>query len=196
MDSLIVYGCGGFGREVKSMISLPYIFEGYVDDNKKTKLGDGDWLLNQESKNVVIAVGDGKIRKGIYTQLSKANHEYPSIIHKSVIIQDGKTVQIERGCIIGAGCIFTTEIQVGSFSVINLNCTIGHDAKFGAFVSIMPSVNIGGGVTIEDEVYIGSGATVLPYLRIGKGATVGAGAVVTKDVPPGTTVIGIPAKQI
>jgi acetyltransferase-like isoleucine patch superfamily enzyme len=43
-------------------------------------------------------------------------------------------------------------------------------------------------------VYIGAGATILPGVRIGKAAIVGAGAVVTRDVDPATTVVGIPAK--
>jgi serine acetyltransferase len=43
---------------------------------------------------------------------------------------------------------------------------------------------------------IGTGAQVLQYLRIGKGATVGAGAVVTSDIPAGTTVVGVPARAL
>ena len=43
---------------------------------------------------------------------------------------------------------------------------------------------------------IGSGAQVLQYLRVGSGATVGAGAVVTRDIPKGTAVVGIPAREM
>jgi serine O-acetyltransferase len=53
-------------------------------------------------------------------------------------------------------------------------------------------------ITVEDGVMIGTGATVVTPagrgLRIGRGARVGAGAVVTHDVPPGTTVVGVPAR--
>ena len=43
---------------------------------------------------------------------------------------------------------------------------------------------------------IGTGAQVLQYLRVGQGATVGAGAVVTRDVPAGTAVIGVLARAV
>jgi acetyltransferase-like isoleucine patch superfamily enzyme len=49
-------------------------------------------------------------------------------------------------------------------------------------------------VVIEDNVWIGSNATILPGVRIGSGAVVAAGAVVTKDVPGGVLVRGVPAR--
>ena len=51
-------------------------------------------------------------------------------------------------------------------------------------------------VILEDDCWIGAGAIILPGVKIGKMAIVGAGAVVTKDVPDNTTVVGIPAKKI
>ncbi|MCK4347314.1 MAG: N-acetyltransferase, partial [Thermoplasmatales archaeon] len=49
---------------------------------------------------------------------------------------------------------------------------------------------------VEDEVSIGAGAVVLPGVRIGRGAMVGAGAVVTKDVPSNAVVVGNPARVV
>lgn len=69
--------------------------------------------------------------------------------------------------------------------------------QLGQRVVIMQQVTLGGrqfGVNeapvIEDDVYIGAGARVLGNVRIGRHATVGANAVVTRDVPPGATVVG------
>lgn len=50
------------------------------------------------------------------------------------------------------------------------------------------------GATVEDEVMIGGGVTVLPEVRIGRGSFIAAGAVVTRDVPPGSMVVGAPGK--
>ncbi len=55
---------------------------------------------------------------------------------------------------------------------------------------------IRGRIVIEDDAWIGAGAIVMPNVVIGKRAIVGAGAVVTKDVPPDTTVVGVPAHRI
>ncbi|QXP84023.1 DapH/DapD/GlmU-related protein [Methylococcus sp. Mc7] len=51
-------------------------------------------------------------------------------------------------------------------------------------------------VIIEDNVWIGAGACVLPGVRIGTGSVIGAGSVVTRDVPAGTIVVGVPARAI
>jgi acetyltransferase-like isoleucine patch superfamily enzyme len=53
-----------------------------------------------------------------------------------------------------------------------------------------------GRITIEDDAWIATGAIILPGITIGKMSVVGAGAVITKDVPPFTVVGGVPAKVI
>jgi galactoside O-acetyltransferase len=53
-----------------------------------------------------------------------------------------------------------------------------------------------GKVTLEDDVWLGCNSSILPGVRIGKGSIVGAGAVVTKDIPPYSVAVGVPAKVI
>ena len=66
----------------------------------------------------------------------------------------------------------------------------------GDFVNINPGATVCGWVTIGDDAFIGAGATVKDRIQIGAGAIVGAGAVVIRDVPPHTTVAGVPARVI
>jgi len=88
---------------------------------------------------------------------------------------------------------------VGSDCLLMAYTHVAHDCIVGDFVTLAPRVSVNGRIKIEDGVYIGSDATFLPgkadrFLTVGEGAVVGAGAVVTRDVEPHTTVVGAPAK--
>jgi len=74
--------------------------------------------------------------------------------------------------------------------VIHSNSCIGEDVVIGHQVTLGGRDLTSAAPCLEDGVYVGAGAKVLGGVRIGRGATVGANAVVTKDVPPGMTVVG------
>ncbi|TYL36434.1 N-acetyltransferase [Natronococcus pandeyae] len=118
-------------------------------------------------------------------------------------------------CRIGQGTKIDAFVYVESDVSIGTNCTIRASTFIPTGVTIGDRVFVGPNVTftndrypsasdeweleethIEDDVGIGAGAVVLPGVRIGSGATVGAGAVVTDDVPAAATVAGNPATVI
>lgn len=69
----------------------------------------------------------------------------------------------------------------------------GHETSV---LSRVKFVEFGHPVRIEDDCWIGGGVTILPNVTIGKGSTVGAGAVVTKSIPPYSVALGAPAKVV
>lgn len=164
----------------------------YYDDNPAIEIAKPiDQATAEEA--YVLAVGNSSVRQSLQKRMP-AGVEYPILLHPKAYLQDRKSISIGKGCVITAGSILTCDINIGSFCVLNLNCTVGHGCYIGDFCSLMPSVNLGGEVYLEEGVYIGTGATVLPGVKIGKNAVVGAGAVVTQDVPGGVTVKGVPAR--
>jgi len=103
------------------------------------------------------------------------------------------------GAILSPFVTLTSNITIGKHFHANLYSYVEHDCVVGDFVTFAPGVKCNGNVQIGDYAYIGSGAVIKQGtpespLRIGEGAVIGMGAVVTKDVLPGETVIGNPAR--
>ena len=111
-------------------------------------------------------------------------------------IDYGKPVTIGKRCFIQQCCTFFGRSGI----------TIGNDVFIGPKVNLITinhdpnpenrSATYGRPIVIEDKAWIGINSTILPGIRIGYGAIVGAGSVVTKDVPPMTMVAGNPARFI
>ncbi len=88
-------------------------------------------------------------------------------------------------------------IRIGNHCTIAGGVFFGtHDGAAWVFTEELPSLQRFGAITIFDNCFIGYGAMLMPNIQIGPNSIVGAGAVVTKNVPPNTIVAGCPAKPI
>jgi sugar O-acyltransferase (sialic acid O-acetyltransferase NeuD family) len=205
-----IVGAGGFGRETALMIRQmnqvkpDWNLIGFFDDGAQKgtevaglKILGGLLEVNavRERLSLVIAIGEPKTRKNIVSRIKNDNVDFPVLIHPASMVGDDITNRFGRGTIITAGNILTTNIQLGEFVIVNLACTIGHDARIDKFATLLPACSISGKVTIGELTTIGSGARILQNITIGKNCKVGAGAVVIGNSSDNVTLVGVPASE-
>ena len=208
LKPLAIYGAGGLGREIAVMVEQInqeercWRLEGFYDDGiQRGTVVDGlpviggieDVNSAGSRLSLVIAIADPLTRKILVEKIANDNIDFPILVHPQAI-PGGETNYFGQGSIITAGCILTTGVVLGDFTIINLASTLGHDVKLGSFSIVMPGCNISGNVTVGECSLVGTGAKILQNLELGKNCTVGAGAVVTKSFGDGVTVVGVPAE--
>lgn len=211
MTKLIIIGASGFGREVAWLVERinqkkpTWNLIGFIDDNDDIQgkningynvLGKTECIAKYEDAYYVCAVGAAKTRKDIISKIYNynSNLKFATLIDPSVILS--KSVKVGEGSIICAHSVLTVNIEIGSHVIINLDCTVGHDALIKDFVTIYPSVNVSGFTTIESCSELGTGMQIIQGKTVGENTIVGAGAVVVKDIPDNCTAVGNPAKPI
>lgn len=214
MRSIAIYGGGGFAREVAWLVQSCnvdrelYKVECFIDDNDAlhgTKL-NGIPVMSLEtarerfpSAKVVGAIGNPQTRQETMLKAKGAGFDFETIIHPRT--ERSQWIEIGLGTVICAGNILTTNISIGRQVQINLDCTIGHDVIMGDYTTLAPGVHVSGLVHFGCRVYVGTGAVIIngtsaAPITIGDDAIIGAGACVTRSVPEGITVVGIPAKPM
>ncbi len=214
LRQIAVYGAGGFARETAWLVQSCNVYEDlyrvvcFIDDDPATHgtLINGVPSMSLQATcqqfpeaAVVIGVGAPLTRQKIAEKVAAAGLYFATIVHPKTEMSEW--IEIGEGTVICAGNILTTNIVLGQQVQINLDCTVGHDVVMGDYTTLAPGAHISGWVHFGKRVYVGTGAVVLQGMQdapltIGDDAVIGAGAVVTKPVPPGVTMVGIPAKPL
>ncbi|WP_228255021.1 NeuD/PglB/VioB family sugar acetyltransferase [Ornithinimicrobium avium] len=207
-------GAGGFGREVVTLLRRLALDDRVwacgevVDDapspanvHRLRRLGPmilgrvSDLLDRDGPLSVVVAVGDPDGRRQLVDRLSqnaRTDVSFPILVHPDTTI--GADVRLGEGTVVAPGVRLSASIDVSRHVHVDQNATVGHDVVLDDFVRLNPAACLSGDVRVGAGALIGANATVLQGLTIGSGAVVGAGAVVTRNVEPGRTVAGVPAR--
>ena len=207
VKDIVIVGAGGLGREVLAVIEAcnsaqkKWNVVGFLDTPRDLVglevsgvpvLGNDDRL--NDSVSLVCAIGNPRTRFRIAEEFSVKGRKFVSIVHPDVRIP--RSVRMGAGTVVMAGTQFTADATIGSHVVIYINCGITHDVHIGDFCMIAGGCNLSGGAVLETGVQLGTAASILPRRRIGAWATIGAGSVVTKDIPPESTACGVPCRVI
>lgn len=150
----------------------------------------------QKHRRSVMRLGSG-------LQLRSSVHSNPLGPAHPVILctwQAGALLEIGAEFAMTGGSVIAAEhVAIGNRVTVGANCTIA-DTDFHPRIPAERERQPGGGMTIpveiEDDVFIGMNCLILKGVHIGTGSIVGAGSVVTRDVPPNSIVAGNPAKVI
>jgi sugar O-acyltransferase (sialic acid O-acetyltransferase NeuD family) len=150
-------------------------------------------LLAKDVRFVNLITGSTIARYQVTLDAVRNGATLTNFIHPSVNL---KMTHLGVGNYIQEGVITQAEVEIGDNSSIHMASLIGHESKIGNTVFIAHAVSISGCCEIGDGCFIGTNATVLPRLKIGKWSIIGAGAVVTKNIPDYSVAIGNPARVV
>lgn len=207
-----IFGASGFGREVMPLARQqlqarqgPLYELVFVDDappapqvNGHRVLTYAQWLAEPAAARYInLAISNSAVREKLAARCAADGVRFFEARAANVVQLDD--VAIGPGAILCPFVTLTSNICIGQHFHANLYSYVAHDCVIGDFVTFAPGVQCNGNVRIEDHAYIGTGAVLKQGkpgapLVIGRGAVVGMGAVVTKNVAPGTTVVGNPAR--
>jgi sugar O-acyltransferase (sialic acid O-acetyltransferase NeuD family) len=207
-----IFGASGCGRGIMPLaraqlakhVSCRLVF---IDDAKPgQRVNDHEVMcldsftrLEGNQPSIAIAIADPHIRRAVAARCEALGLSFFQVRAEQSVLMDD--VEIGDGALISPFVTLTSNIRIGRHFHANLYSYVEHDCVIGDFVTFAPGVQCNGNVHIEDDVYVGAGAVIRQGTKdaplvIGRGAFIGMGAVVTKSVLPGMTVVGNPARVV
>jgi sugar O-acyltransferase (sialic acid O-acetyltransferase NeuD family) len=207
--NILILGGSGHAREVAWLISdinkqKPYswniigFWEGEIKSEPKIinnipLIGVDKIKQYTPELYAIVAIGNPQLRQRAANQALELGCKFATLIHP-LVHYDQKTVTIGEGSMVFAGGIISTNVMIMKHVIINYNCTISHDCVIEDFVTLSPACNLAGFTKVKQGAHLGIGSSTIEKHSIGKNSIIGAGAVVTTDIPDNVTAVGVPAR--
>ncbi len=204
----VIIGAGGHGRVVLDIYRQAHGCDpvGFLDANVALhgQRVDGVAVLGSPTQpprrwldridQAIVAIGDNPTRHMYAETLESLGLHLGNAIHPRAVVAD--TARLGRNVVICAAAVICAHCRIDDSCIVNTASIVDHESLIGRASHICPGARLAGRVRVEDFAFVGIGSTIIQGVTIGRGATVGAGAVVLRDVPPLSTVVGVPARVI
>lgn len=211
VSDIVFWGATGQAKVLRECLEATHKVVALFDNNPQVpscfsdvpiyygKTGFEQWFSEHDQPRdlqFLVAIGGdrGEDRLALQSYLQSFGLNPIIAQHRTAFVASNASVGL--GSQILAQSAVCVEAVIGLSCIINTGATVDHECILSDGIHIAPGAHLAGCVEIGRCAMIGTGAAVLPRIKIGHHAVVGAGAVVTKDVPPHTTVVGNPARII
>lgn len=205
-DKLVILGASGHAKVIIDILKglNRYDIIGCLDATLKEQevagvkiIGDDGrlpQLFSDGIKHAFVAVGDNRLRDKLSSKVISLGFELINAISINAFLSP--SVKLGYGIAIMPGAVLNVDVQVGNNVIINTGAGVDHDCVLETGCHVAPGCFLAGNVVVGKGTFLGVGCNVIPKVKIGEWSVVGAGAVVTKDLPPYSMAVGVPAKIV
>lgn len=183
-ESLVIFGCGGTGREIEQLVRNKYNLVGFLDDKRTAPDIIGGFKdyhkIDQNIKFCASMSNHASMQRRKNFLRSIPLYRFITFIDSDTCIYP--TAKWGNGVLVFPGCLLSNQVVLGDHILIYHHCVIAHDAVIHDYSVLANSVTISGGVTIGPNTYIGAGATILDNVSIGDNCIIAAGSTVINSV--------------
>lgn len=201
-NQMFLVGAGAFGRETLCWLrdAQPnFRITGFMDDAGNTS-GGLPWLSSTSEAVIyaeysfLLTIADPKGRQIVAERQRDRGPLFASLVHPKAAIPS--SVKLGEGCIFCPCSVASVDATIGSFVIVNVHSSAGHDLQIGSYSTLNSRVDLTGAIRLGERVSIGSSACILLDVAVGDVASIRAGAVVVRSVPSRSMVYTHPAKRL
>jgi len=197
MADVIIIGAGGHAAEIDEYIAYNHSVTGrkdlniigFLDDNPDNYIryrfsapliGGVTNHKVRKGKGYIIAIAGLKFRRLIVDQYRAEGAHFESFIHASAYVSVSSL--LGEGTIIGPNANIGPNVCIGTYTLVNARCSLGHDTNVGNYNVISPNVCFSGFTCVGDENLFGINSATMPGIRIGNRNKIAAGMILDQNI--------------